>query len=61
MKQYKELYHIVNYDRFEFEQSLAKDMGHIKEDGHGIEVQYHPVYDGRKITFCALVLGYTEE
>ena len=61
MKQYKEFYHIVNYDRFEFEQNLAKDMRQIKENGHGMEVQYHPVYDGGEITFCALVLGYIEE
>lgn len=61
MKQYKEFYHIANYDRFEFEKSLAEDMKQIKEDGHSIEVQYHPVYDGCEIMFCALVLGYTEE
>lgn len=61
MKQYKEFYHIANYDRPEFENNLVEDMRKIKENGHGIEVQYHPVYNGCGIVFCALVLGYTEE
>lgn len=61
MKQYKEFRHVVNRDRFSFEESLAKDMRKIKENGYGIEVQYHPVCDEYGLTFCALVLGYIEE
>lgn len=61
MKQYKEFHHVVSHDRFKFEKNLAEGMRGTKEKGYGIEVQYHPVYDGRKITFCALVFGYIEE
>lgn len=61
MKQYKEFYHVVNRDRFKFENNLAKGTREIKENGYGIEVQYHPVCDEYGIIFCALVLGYIEE
>ena len=61
MKQYKEFYHIVNYDRSKFEESLVEGMRQIKESGHGIEVQYHPIYNECGVMFCALVLGYVEE
>lgn len=61
MKQYKEFYHVVNCDRFEFENNLAEDMRKIKENGHGIEVQYHPVQSDYGLIFCALVLGFVEE
>lgn len=61
MKQYKEFYHIVNSNRFSFEESLVKDMRKIKEKGYKTEVQYHPVCDEYGIIFCALVLGYIEE
>lgn len=61
MKRYKEFYHVGNYDRSEFEEILAEKIRQITESGHGIEVQYHPVYNGYGITFCALVLEYVEE
>lgn len=61
MKQYKEFYHVVNRDRFSFEESLAKDMRKIKGKGYKTEVQYHPVSNEDGVTFCALVFGYIEE
>lgn len=61
MKQYKEFYHVANYDRSRFEENLVECIREITESGHGIEVQYHPVYNGHGAMFCALVLEYVEE
>ena len=61
MKQYKEFHHVISHDRFKFEKNLAEGMRETKENGYGIEVLYHPVYNGCETIFCALVLGYVEE